>query len=135
MSSVRLIKVKFAKNGLLNLGIRKNIQTSKRIHRFQHSWLFKQNENHNFYDESIGVWCLVFVENEGMFCVLCRSHNTVSPTNDDGTWNSKPCVQNITQAIKLHANSPMHKAAINKGAPAKSIAIPQGGARMRNGEE
>ena len=49
-----------------------------------------------------------------MFCVLCRSHNTVSPTNGDGTWNSKPCVRNITQAIKLHANSAMHEAAINK---------------------
>ena len=49
-----------------------------------------------------------------MFCVLCRSHNTTSPTNGDGTWNSKPCVRNITQAIKLHANSEMHKTAINK---------------------
>jgi len=76
--------------------------------------LFKQNENHNVYDESTGVWWLVYVENEGMFCVLCRSHNTVSPTNGDGTWNSKPCVRNITQAIKLHANSAMHEAAINK---------------------
>ena len=35
---------------------------------------------------------LSYVENEGMFCVLCRSHNTVSPTNGDRTWNSKPCV-------------------------------------------
>ena len=49
-----------------------------------------------------------------MYCVLCRSHNTTSPTNGDGTWNSKPCVRNITQAIKLHANSEMHKTAINK---------------------
>ena len=49
-----------------------------------------------------------------MFCVLCRSHNAASPTNGDGTWNSKPRVRNITQAIKLHANSAMHKAAINK---------------------
>ncbi|XP_068691032.1 zinc finger protein 862-like [Montipora foliosa] len=90
-------------------------ETSKRIHRFQHSWLFSRNENHNAYDdESTGIWWLVYDENQGMFCVLCRSHNTTSPTNGDGTWNSKPCVRNITQAIKLHANSEMHKTAINK---------------------
>ena len=50
----------------------------------------------------------------GMFCFLCRCHDTASPTNGDSTWNSKPCVCNITQAIKLHANSAMHEAAINK---------------------
>ena len=49
-----------------------------------------------------------------MFCLLCRCHDTASPTNGDSTWNSKPCVRNITQAIKLHANSAMHEAAINK---------------------
>lgn len=66
------------------------------------------------YDESTGIWWLVYVEKAGMFCALCRSHNTVSPTNGDGTWNSKPCVRNITQALTLHANSAMHAAAINK---------------------
>ena len=76
--------------------------------------MFSRNENHNAYDESTGIWWLVYDENQGMFCVLCRFHNTTSPTNGDGTWNSKPCVRNITQAIKLHATSEMHKTAIKK---------------------
>lgn len=66
------------------------------------------------FDGSTGIWWLVYVENVGMFCFLCRCHDTASPTNGDSIWNSKPCVRNITQAIKLHANSAMHEAAINK---------------------
>ena len=66
------------------------------------------------FDGSTGIWWLVYVENVGMFCFLCRCHDTTSPTNGDSTWNSKPCVHNITQAIKLHANSAMHAVAINK---------------------
>jgi len=44
----------------------------------------------------------------------CSVSSAVSPTNGDGTWNSKPCVRNMTHAIKLHSNSAMHEAAINK---------------------
>lgn len=54
-----------------------------------------------------------YVENKGMSCVLCCSHNTKNPTNGDGTCNSKPCVQNITQAI-LNEKSAMHYAATKK---------------------
>ena len=101
-------------NGV-NHGINRNTvswysETSKRIYRFQHQWLFKQNENQNVFDGSTGIWWLVYVENVGMFCFLCRCHDTTSPTNGDSTWNSKPSVRNI----KLHANSAMHEAAINK---------------------
>ena len=56
----------------------------------------------------------MYVEDVGMFCFLCRCHDTASPTNGNSTWNSKPCVCDIMQAIKLHANSAMHAAAINE---------------------
>ena len=88
-------------------------EISKGIYQFQYQWLFKQNENQNAFDESKGIWWLVYVENFGMFCFLYPCHDTASPTKGDRTWKSKQCVCNIMQAIKPHSNSAMHKVGIN----------------------
>lgn len=49
-----------------------------------------------------------------MFCFLCRFYDTCTKRNKDYTWNTKPCVRMITQAIQLYFNSDMHRSAIEK---------------------
>ena len=88
--------------------------SGSRIHKFQHGWMFQRSENHDVYEPSTGVWWLAFQENVGMFCLLCRLHDTCTKRNKDYTWNIKPCVRMITQAIQLHFNSDMHCSAIEK---------------------
>ena len=36
------------------------------------------------------MWWLVYCEGEGMFCLLCRVHNTKNKYNKQNTFNSAP---------------------------------------------
>lgn len=91
-----------------------SMASGSHTHKFQHRWLFQRSENHDVYEPSTGVWWLAFQENVGMFCLLCRLHDTCTKRNKDYTWNTKPCVRIITQAIQLYFNSDMYRSAIEK---------------------
>ena len=47
-----------------------------------------------------------------MFCLLCRLNDSFTKTDKEYTWNSKPSVRMITQAIQLRSNSDLHCSAI-----------------------
>ena len=74
--------------------------------KFQHGWIRMQNMS---YDKVTGIWWLVYVENLGMFCVLCKKHQSSS-----NAWTSIPCVKLVTDAILDHSNSKKHKECVER---------------------
>ena len=61
------------------------------------------------YDKVTGIWWLVYVENLGMFCVLCKKHQSSS-----NAWTSIPCAKLLTDAILDHSNSKKHKECVER---------------------
>ena len=45
------------------------------------------------------MWWLAFVEGEGMYCLLCRIHNTKNKFNKDSKFNCEPSVRYKRSAI------------------------------------
>lgn len=58
--------------------------------KFQHKWLFE--ESLAFLEETGMCW-LICVEGQGMFCLLCRIHNTKNRFNKDSKFNNEPSVR------------------------------------------
>ena len=63
------------------------------------------------YDPETGIWWLVFQANEGMFCLLCYfdTHNAKNKTK---YFNEMPAIRFKPETIRVHADSPQHKLAI-----------------------
>ena len=62
----------------------------KQKDKFQHKWLFEESLA---LSKETGMWWLLYVEGQGMFCLLCRIHNTKNPFNKDSKFNSEPSVR------------------------------------------
>ena len=62
----------------------------KQKDKFQHKWLFEESLA---FSKETGMWWLLYVEGQGMFCLLCRIHNTKNPFNKDSKFNSEPSVR------------------------------------------
>ena len=58
--------------------------------RMHHSWLEEKDLS---YCKTTGIWWLIFSENQGVFCFLCRKHRK--------------------EALREHAATKMHKAAVD----------------------
>lgn len=65
-------------------------QRMKTKDRFQHQWIFDTTLS---YCNKTGYHWLLFQEGEGMFCILCRQHDTVNPQNKSKKFNSEPSVR------------------------------------------
>ena len=59
-----------------------------------------------------GHWWLVFQANEGMFCLLCKQHDTHNAKNKTKYFNEIPAIRFKPETIRVHADSPQHKLAI-----------------------
>ncbi|KAJ8048373.1 hypothetical protein HOLleu_00656 [Holothuria leucospilota] len=86
----------------------KRDRPNKRQEYFSHSWLLDPKVA---YCETTGIWWLVYQENVGMFCLLCRKHNTANLHNKAVEYNQKPAVRFRKRAVQEHAASAKHKAA------------------------
>lgn len=64
------------------------------------------------FSKSAGIWWLVYAENSGMYCILCRTHNTYNKQNKSKTFNNEASLRFKTSAISDHATSKMHRSAI-----------------------
>ena len=69
--------------------------------KFQHNWLFDQSLA---YCHGTGMWWLIFVDDAraavgGMYCLLCRIHNTKNKYNKDAKFNTEPSVRYKKGAI------------------------------------
>ena len=58
--------------------------------KFSHSWLSTKDLS---FDKTSGLWWLVYEENKGMFCLLCRKNNLKSSRSKSDVWNTTPSVQ------------------------------------------
>ena len=84
--------------------------------KFQHKRIFEANLA---YCKETGVWCLMYIDEEGMFCSLCRLRNTIHPTDICKIWNCDPNTQYRTENVKdLFKNNTgtqtVHKVAVTK---------------------
>ena len=66
---------------------------------FQHDWLLQSK----WFDEQTKFWWLIYVENEGLYCLLCKKHGS-----KDDSWAGFPCKKLLVDAIKDHGDSKKH---------------------------
>ena len=81
---------------------------TEKVSKFQHSMLSRPEA----YDPETGIWWLVFQANEGMFCLLCKKHDTHNAKNKTKYFNEIPAIRFKPETIRVHADSPQHKLAI-----------------------
>ena len=79
------------------------------IDRFQHQWIMDDDQT---YSSNTGVNWLIYKEGKGMFCLLCRKHDTSNNQNKSKKHNVEPAVRFKQKAVEDHANSQQHTAAI-----------------------
>lgn len=76
---------------------------------FNHSWLCKADIA---YCTASGYWWPVFVEGEGVYCILCKKHNVHSTQNKQEKRFSEPSVRFQSSALLGHLNSRTHNEVI-----------------------
>ena len=77
--------------------ISKEDQTKMTKHKkFQLKWLFNLDPSRW---PDTGIWSLCYVDNEGMFCALCQSHNGMHPQSKLTVWNKEPNVRYRPETI------------------------------------
>ena len=77
--------------------------------KFSHSWVSTKDLS---FDKTSGLWWLVYEENKGMFCLLCRKHNLKSSRSKSDVWNTTPSVRLGREAVQDHLTTTQHKEAI-----------------------
>ena len=77
--------------------------------RFQHHWILEKKLS---YCKKTGFNWLVFEEGKGMFCILCRKHNTHNPQNKTKKFNTDASVRYKWKAVEEHASTDQHFAAV-----------------------
>ena len=77
--------------------------------KISHSWVFTKDLS---FDKASGLWWLVYEENKGMFCLLCRKHNLKSSHSKSDVWNTTLSVGLRREAVQHHLTKTQHKEAI-----------------------
>ncbi|XP_078585336.1 zinc finger protein 862-like [Branchiostoma floridae x Branchiostoma japonicum] len=73
--------------------------------KFKHDWLFEKTVS---FDLHVGVWWLVFVEGEGMYCLLCRKHKQVNQQNKSDKFVVLPSIRLRKAAVTDHGGCDTH---------------------------
>ena len=81
---------------------------TEKVSKFQHSMRSRPEA----YDSETGIWWLVFQANEGIFCLLCKKHDTHNAKNKTKYFSEIPAIRFKPETIGVHADSPQHKLAI-----------------------
>ena len=78
----------------------KEDQTKMTKHKkIRHKWLFNPDLSRC---PDRDIWSLCYVDNKGMFCALCQSHNGVHPQSKLTAWNKVPNVRYRPKTISGH---------------------------------
>ena len=72
-----------------SLGADEKQRFSTKKNKFQHEWLFEAN----VYCPKTGLRWLVFVEGEGMYCLICKKYKCTNQQNKSDVFNEKPSVR------------------------------------------
>ncbi|XP_051873568.1 LOW QUALITY PROTEIN: uncharacterized protein LOC127571324 [Pristis pectinata] len=86
------------------------VSEARRGDRFVHKWL---SDRELTYCERTGVYWLLYEEGQGMFCYLCRRHDTHNKQNKTKVFNGTPAVRYKKSALQVHAESQQHAAAVH----------------------
>lgn len=84
-------------------------QKEKGRKKFDHAWIFRRDIS---YDTTTGLWWLLFVEEKGMFCLLCRLHQGKSKHNKSGSYGMEPAVRFQTLSLMEHCSGQKHQDSI-----------------------
>ena len=71
-----------------------------------HSWVSTKDLS---FDKTSGLWWLVYEENKGMFCLLCRKHNLKSRRSNSDVWYTTSSVQLHCEAVQDHLTTTQHR--------------------------
>lgn len=91
-------------------GCERTAAEPRRGDRFVHKWL---SDRELTYCERTGVYWLLYEEGQGMFCYLCRRHDTQNKQNKTKVFNGTPAVRYKKSALQVHAESQQHAAAVH----------------------
>jgi len=86
-----------------------NKESTGSQNKFRHEWLF--DKSLGFFLSTGWNWC-VYVEGQGMHCVLCRKHKVQNKQNKSKTFVEEPSCRVRKATLKDHANSQQHKDAV-----------------------
>ena len=84
-------------------------QQMKGKDRFQHQWI---SDNSLSYCEKNSYHRLLFQEGKGMFCIICRKHDTINPQNKSKKFNTEPSVRFKWKTVEELASHQQHLAAV-----------------------
>ena len=76
-------------------------------YKFQHSWLMDTKS----YCNQNEVWWPVFVEGQGLYCLLCTKHDTENPQNKK-IFNEEPSTRFRPEALSDHIGTKQHRDAV-----------------------
>lgn len=82
---------------------------AKQTYKFQHSWLNKRAISFCVTTE---MWWPVYVEGEGLYCLLCKKHDTSNLQNKSKIFNKEPCKRFCPEALEDHCRMVQHKNAV-----------------------
>ncbi|XP_067848205.1 uncharacterized protein [Heptranchias perlo] len=82
----------------------------RRGDKFVHKWLSDKDLT---YCERTGLYWLLYEEGQGMYCYLCRRHDTQNKQNKTKVFNGTPAVRYKKSALQVHAESQQHGAAVH----------------------
>ena len=77
--------------------------------KFQHKWF---SDKELTYCHQTGFFLLLYAEGKGMYCILYSKHRTRNKQNQADIFTGKPGTRYKKSALKSHADSDHHKAAI-----------------------
>lgn len=83
---------------------------NKKTYKLQHSWL----ENKMSYCETSNLWRAIFSEGEGLYCYLCRKHDTMNTQNKTKIFNKDPSKKIRPEAFTDHCKTVQHQNAISE---------------------
>lgn len=100
---------KCATNHCQHLSAQEQSHLRPSCHRFVHSWLFDKSLNAC---TKMGLAWLVYQEGRGMFCCLCKTHNTQHQQNKSTVFNATPRVRLKKSVVHDHVTTQQNKDAI-----------------------
>lgn len=76
--------------------------------KFDHAWL---NSKDLSFCRITRLWHFVFVEGQGVYCLLCRKHNIKNPRNRSAVFADEPSKRFRKLALQEHLKTKCHEAA------------------------
>ena len=71
--------------------------------KFQHNWLNKRSMS----------FCVQTETGEGLFCLLCKKHDTSNPQNKSKVFNKEPCKRFRPEEFEDHCRTSKHMNAVS----------------------